>query len=92
MQLLSPSGLGALSMFEPADGKVPEFDIIDLNLTPRVTLAASDASTGNPFEVVRIRGANGIDRAEMDSGVSGPNGKVVTLDAFGAQTGILGGP
>lgn len=91
MQLLNPS-FGGIGMFEPADGIVPEFNIIDMNGAIRATIAARDPSAGSPFELVRISGPDGIDRALMDSGISSNNGKVVTFDAFGAQTGLLGGP
>ena len=92
MQLLSPSGATAVGMSEPAGGLVPEFHIVDLNLTTRVTIAASDPSTGSPFEVMNIFGPDGMARTRMDSGITSNNGRVVTFDAVGAQTGLLGGP
>jgi hypothetical protein len=91
MQLLGPSA-GGIGFFEPADGSGSGFTIIDSNLISRVTIADTESFTGNPFELVRITGPDGNDRALMQSGFGTNNGLVQTFDSTGAQTGELGIP
>jgi hypothetical protein len=91
MQLLNPSN-GTIGMFDAADGTDEEFNISDNDGVIRATIAATAASTGNPFEIMRISGANGIDRAQMQSGFGTQNGLVQTFDSSGVQNGLLGVP
>lgn len=91
IQLLGPSN-GGIGLSEGSEGTDSEFNIIDNDGAIRATIAATAVSTGNPFEIMRISGPDGIDRALMQSGFGTQNGLVETFDSLGVQNGLLGVP
>jgi hypothetical protein len=91
MQLVGPAGQ-SIGMSAGAEATDQEFNILDSNSTIRATIAATDPSTGSPFEIMRVSGPDGFDRAQMQSGFGTNNGLVQTFDSTGTQTGQLGTP